>query len=239
MNIISDANNEKKSIFLGTVLNSYYDQIITKKLSIIFDKEDIQLINAHYKNPVSISINFLDKELNNKIKLRLAGKKDVFDKLFPKKGSTILDCTAGYGRDSYILRSMGYDITMIENSPVMSLLLNSALKKLELSNFSMYHGNSYDYLKHSENHYEYIYIDFMFDKLKESSLSSKNDETLKLISFQDSNKNNLIKLAIKKSKGRVIVKEPKHSLSNILKPDYIIKTKLLNFNVYRGVYENI
>ena len=59
-------------------------------------------------------------------------------------------------------------------------------------------------------------------------------KTLKLISFQENNKNNLISLAIKKSNSRVVVKEPKHSLSNILKPEYTIKTKLLNFNIYKG-----
>ena len=234
MNIFSDLHNKELSDFLDKVLNNYYDKVITKNLSINFNKDGIELINANYKEAVSISVDFLDQAINDKIKLRFSGKKDIFHKLFPIKNSTLLDCTAGYGRDSYILRSMGFNVTMIENSPVMSLLLNNALKKLKLSNFTMYHGNSYDYLSHSKKYYDYIYIDFMFDKLKKNSLSSKNDETLKLISFQENNKNNLITLAIKKSNSRVVVKEPKHSLSNILKPEYTIKTKLLNFNIYKG-----
>ena len=234
MNIFSDLHNQELSDFLDKILDNYYDKVITENLSINFNKDRIELINASYKEAVSISIDFLDEAINNKIKSRLSGKKDVFSKLFPIKNSTLLDCTAGYGRDSYVLRSMGFNITMIENSPVMSLLLNDALKKLKLSNFKMYHGNSYDYLNHSEKYYDYIYIDFMFDKLKKNSLSSKNDETLKLISFQENNKNNLIRLAIKKANSRVVVKEPKYSLSNILKPEYTIKTKLLNFNIYKG-----
>jgi len=234
MNIFSNLHNKELSDFLHKTLNNYYDQVITKNLSINFNKDGIELINASYKEAVSISIDFLDEAINNKIKSRLSGKKDIFSKLFPIKNSTLLDCTAGYGRDSYVLRSMGFNITMIENSPIMSLLLNDALKKLKLSNFKMYHGNSYDYLNHSEKYYDYIYIDFMFDKLKKNSLSSKNDETLKLISFQENNKNNLIRLAIKKANSRVVVKEPKYSLSNILKPEYTIKTKLLNFNIYKG-----
>jgi 16S rRNA (guanine1516-N2)-methyltransferase len=234
MNIFSDLHNQELSNFLDEILNNYYDKVITENLSINFNKDGIELINASYKEAVSISIDFLDEAINNKIKSRLSGKKDIFSKLFPIKNSTLLDCTAGYGRDSYVLRSMGFNITMIENSPIMSLLLNDALKKLKLSNFKMYHGNSYDYLNHSEKYYDYIYIDFMFDKLKKNSLSSKNDETLKLISFQENNKNNLIRLAIKKANSRVVVKEPKYSLSNILKPEYTIKTKLLNFNIYKG-----
>ena len=234
MNIFSDLHNQELSDFLDKILDNYYDKVITENLSINFNKDGIELINASYKEAVSISIDFLDEAINNKIKSRLSGKKDIFSKLFPIKNSTLLDCTAGYGRDSYVLRSMGFNITMIENSPIMSLLLNDALKKLKLSNFKMYHGNSYDYLNHSEKYYDYIYIDFMFDKLKKNSLSSKNDETLKLISFQENNKNNLIRLAIKKANSRVVVKEPKYSLSNILKPEYTIKTKLLNFNIYKG-----
>ena len=234
MNIYSNLNNKELSDFLGKTLNNYYDKSVVKNLSIKLNSDGIELINANYKEAVSISVNFLNEAINNKIKLRISGKKDVFSKLFPIKNSTLLDCTAGYGRDSYILRLMGFNVTMIENSPVMSLLLNYALKKLKLLNFKMYHGNSYDYLNHSEKNYDYIYIDFMFDKLKKNSLSSKNDETLKLVSFQENNKNNLIRLAIKKSNSRVVVKEPKHSLSDILKPEYTIKTKLLNFNIYKG-----
>jgi len=234
MNIFSNHHNKELSDFLDKTLNRYYDKELTKNLSINLNKESIELINANYKTAVSISVDFLNEAINNKIKLRLSGKKDIFSKLFPIKNSTLLDCTAGYGRDSYILRSMGFNVTMIENSPIISLLLNDALKKLKLSDFIMYHGNSYDYLSHSEKYYDYIYIDFMFDKLKKNSLSSKNDETLKLVSFRENNKNELIKLAIKKSNIRVVVKEPKHSLSNILKPEYTIKTKLLKFNIYKG-----
>ncbi|MBT5644578.1 MAG: class I SAM-dependent methyltransferase [Gammaproteobacteria bacterium] len=236
MNILSDSDNKEISSFLKDVLNDYYDKNITQNLSINFNKEGVELINNNYKKPVSIMIDFFDKRMNNKIKQRLSGKKDIFHKLFPKKNSTLLDCTAGYGRDGYILRSMGFNITMIENSPVMSLLLNNALKKIKLSNFIMYHGNAYDFLRHTEKIYEYIYIDFMFNKPKNSSLSSKNDETLKLISFQDLNKNNLINLAIKKSVSRVVVKEPKHSLSKMMMPEYMIKTKLLNYYIYKGAY---
>ena len=237
MNIFSDSDNKEILLFLHNFLNNYYDKITTQNLSLNFNKEGFELINNNYKKPVSIKIDFLDKTMNDKIRQRLSGKKDIFHKLFPKKKSSLLDCTAGYGRDSYILRSIGFNVTMVENSPIMSLLLNNALKKIKLSDFVMYHGNAYDYLHHTEKTYEYIYIDFMFNKIKNNSLSSKNDETLKLISFQDLNKNDLINLAIKKSTGRVVVKEPKHSSSKIIKPEYMIKTKILNYNVYKGTYE--
>jgi hypothetical protein len=137
MNILSNLHDKELSDFLDKTLNNYYDKVITENLSINLNKDNIELINANYKEAVSISVDFLEEAINNKIKLRLSGKKDIFGKLFPIKNSTLLDCTAGYGRDSYVLRLMGFNVTMIENSPVMSLLLNDALKKLKLLNFTM------------------------------------------------------------------------------------------------------
>ena len=100
---------------------------------------------------------------------------------------------------------------------------------MNLDGFSQ---SAYDYMKHSNKKYDYIYIDFMFEKLKNKSLSSKNDETLKMISFNDNDKNKIIQLAQRVSNKKVIVKEPRNSLSDILKPNHIIKTKLLKFNIY-------
>ena len=74
----------------------------------------------------------------------------------------------------------------------------------------------------------------MFNKLKNNSLSSKNDETLKLVSFTNNNKNKIIKLAQKKANKKVVVKEPSNSLSYLSKPNHIIKTKLLTYNIYLG-----
>ena len=77
----------------------------------------------------------------------------------------------------------------------------------------------------------------MFEKLKRNSLSSKNDETLKLISYQEKDKNRVIQMAQKIANKKVIVKEPTKSISNLLKPNHIIKTKLLDYNIYLGSYD--
>ena len=74
----------------------------------------------------------------------------------------------------------------------------------------------------------------MFNKLKNSSLSSKNDETLKLISFIENDKNKIIEIAQKRAINKVVVKEPVNSLSILSKPNHIIKTKLISYNIYLG-----
>ena len=131
----------------------------------------------------------------------------IFLKLFPKKNSTVLDCTAGLARDSYTLKSLGFHVTMIEKNPLLILMIRSFIKRNLISNLTLYHGNSYDFLCHTKKIYDYVYIDFMFNKIKTKSLSSKNDEFLKTICDDENNKNMIIAKAIKKCKLKVVVKE--------------------------------
>ena len=229
MKIFCDKYNLGQDLFLNSILSN---QCIDKNLQLYFLKDQIYLLNSKYKDPVKIYIDFNDPKFIEKNNQRLHDKKDVFWKVFSQSNSAILDCTAGFGRDSFLLDSMGHDVTMIENSPIVAMLLKNALRRSNNINIKLFFGNAYDYMKHSNEKYDYIYIDFMFEKLKNKSLSSKNDEALKMISFNDNDKNKIIQLAQTVSNKKVIVKEPRNTASDILKPNYIIKTKLLKYNIY-------
>tara|TARA_B100001778_G_C18522209_1_gene599427 strand:- start:21 stop:734 length:714 start_codon:yes stop_codon:yes gene_type:complete len=234
MKIVSDIINKDKSLFIENKLKDICPKIFNENILLKFEESNIHILNTNYKKPAFVNISFLDKKVNDRLKMRMRDNNDIFNKIFPDKGSEILDCTAGFGRDARILDLLGYKVTMIEKSPLIILILKNALNILKDHNLTLYYGDSYDFLNHSEKEYDYIYIDFMFDKTKDKSLSSKNDEILKIISLSEKNKNRLIKLAIKKSKKRVIVKEPKHSSSNIINANFNIKTKLINYNIYNG-----
>ena len=229
MKIFCDKYNSGQDLFLNSILSN---QCIDKNLQLYFLKDQIYLLNSKYKDPVKIYIDFNDPKFIEKNNQRLHDKKDIFWKVFSQSNSAILDCTAGFGRDSFLLDSMGHDVTMIENSPIVAMLLKNALRRSNNINIKLFFGNAYDYMKHSNEKYDYIYIDFMFEKLKNKSLSSKNDETLKMISFNDNDKNKIIQLAQTVSNKKVIVKEPRNTVSGILKPNYIIKTRLLKYNIY-------
>ena len=234
MKITSDIINKDKSLFIENKLKDICPKIFNENILLKFEESNIHILNTNYEKPALVNISFLDKKVNDRLKIRMRDNNDIFNKIFPDKGSEILDCTAGFGRDARILDLLGYKVTMIEKSPLIILILKNALNILKDHNLTLYYGDSYDFLNHSEKEYDYIYIDFMFDKTKDKSLSSKNDEILKIISLSEKNKNRLIKLAIKKSKKRVIVKEPKHSSSNIINANFNIKTKLINYNIYNG-----
>ena len=228
MKIFSDKYNITKCSLLK---NSIDIGKMDRNIELHLKKDKIYLINKNYKNPVKIIVDFNEKGFVERRNMRLKDKKDIFRKIFSKKNSNILDGTAGFGRDGTLLNAMGHNVTMVENSPVVSLLLNNGIERSD-NKIRLFHGNVYDFLKHSYKSYDYIYLDFMFNKLKTNSLSSKYDETLKLIASLDVNKKEIIETAKKYCKNKVVVKEPSNSISSIPKSNYIIKTKLISYNVY-------
>ena len=113
MKIFCDKYNSGQDLFL----NSFQSiQRIDKNLQLHFIKNQIYLLNNKYKDIVKIYIDFTDPKFIEKNNQRLLNKKDVFWKIFDQNESTILDCTAGFGRDSFLLDSMGHDVTMLELS---------------------------------------------------------------------------------------------------------------------------
>ena len=234
MKIVCDEHNDEKESFLKDILDG---NNVHEKIQLHFYKNEIYLLNNNYPETVKIHIDYDKDSFIKKNNERLKNKQDIFWKIFSHKNSRILDCTGGFGRDGFLLNSMGHDVTIIENSPVVAMILKNALWRCGNKGIKFFFGNAYDYMKHSIQKYDYIYLDFMFEKSKNKSLSSKNDETLKHISFQDNDKNKIIQMAQRNTINKVIVKEPINSVSNLLKPNHIIKTKLLDYKVYLGSYD--
>ncbi len=229
MKIVCDEYNKEKELLLKKIL---IHSNPLEKLQLHFRKNEIYLLNNNYTESVEIHIDYKSDSFVHKNNERLKNKQDIFWKIFSQKNSRILDCTGGFGREGFLLDSMGHRVTMIEYSPIIAMMLKNALMRSKNKSINFFFGNAYDYMKHCIQKFDYIYLDFMFEKSKRKSLSSKNDETLKLISFQDNNKNKVIQMAQKISNKKVIVKEPYNSISNLLKPNHIIKTKLLDYKIY-------
>lgn len=58
------------------------------------------------------------------------------------KTPTVIDATAGLGRDAFLLASLGADVTLIERSPKMHALLEDAMARATQggARFRRYHG---------------------------------------------------------------------------------------------------
>ena len=158
---------------------------------------------------------------------------NIYMKLFPIKNSTILDCTAGLGRDGLLLSKLGYDVTMIEKNPILILMLNNYLSRTKDVKARLLYGDSLSFIRITKKKFDYIYIDFMFEK-KNNAKPSKYDLFLRSINYNENNKLNFIEEMINYCKKRIIVKEPIKSKSKIIDCDFEIKTKLIKYKIFNG-----
>lgn len=151
----------------------------------------------------------------------------------------VLDLTAGFGQDAFVLATLGCDVTMIERSPIMASLLKDALKRFyahEASDgvkLSLVQAESIIYMQQLATLPDVIYLDPMYPDTKNTALNKKEMQVLRDVVGDDVDADEVLRLALQKAKHRVVVKRPRHGI--ILgnhKPDVVFEGKSSRFDVY-------
>lgn len=164
-----------------------------------------------------------------------------------KDTQTVLDATAGMGQDAFLLACLGYEVTMLERSPIVAALLHDALRRAaDDSRLSAVMGNrlrlieadARDVLRelaqgHESARPDVVYLDPMFPpKRKQSALPRKEIQALRRVVGDDPDVNELFELARSAARRRVIVKRPIHALPIAPNPVASHEGKLARFDVY-------
>tara|TARA_B100001063_G_C16756648_1_gene553506 strand:- start:1373 stop:2053 length:681 start_codon:yes stop_codon:yes gene_type:complete len=168
--------------------------------------------------------------------------KHVLSKIFKKKQLMILDCTGGFARDSAIISSLGNNVTMIEENPVVMCLLRDAICRIQNNKIDQIFkrittklGGCLDYIKATNKLYDYIYFDFMFNASK-TALPSKREQFLRGIVQNDININKaIVEEVLQRVSCKVIIKE--HIKSNDYRHLDIINTykeKVVKYHLLQG-----
>lgn len=153
---------------------------------------------------------------------------------------TVVDLTAGWGKDSFILATHGQKVTMIEQNPLifncLDYLLNIARqdKKQPLfDRLDSIHRNSVEYLSTLEGiKPDCLYLDPMFPAHKSSARPAKDLQILQLLT-DNQDMDQLFALALSRARYRVVVKRPLHSPAlNDKKADIVYREKTIRFDVY-------
>ena len=92
-----------------------------------------------------LSLNFLSGSLN--YRRQMGG--EILARVLGFKGSErgtirVLDTTAGLGRDAFIIASLGYQVTMVEQSPAIFALVRDALERAVARVLAQEGGNAGD-----------------------------------------------------------------------------------------------
>jgi 16S rRNA (guanine1516-N2)-methyltransferase len=192
--------------------------------------------------PLSVSVDFSDPKLNYRTKS--AVKQQNIVKAIGAKGAlrpTVLDGTAGLGKDAFLLASLGCEVLLLERSKIVHALLQDGLSRARNSNVELAAITGRmellytDFMKFtaSEREFDVVYLDPMFPERKKSAKVKKDMALLQQLLGHESDNAKLLEHARKLAKKRVVVKRAKlspHISSE--KPDIEFKGSSSRFDVY-------
>ena len=162
------------------------------------------------------------------------------------KGATpsVLDATAGMGKDAFVLASLGCQVTLVERQPPIYAMLVDGFRRARLSEdlpwfsdrMSLIHDSSQHALQQAIEHkhnYDVVYLDPMFPHREKSAAVKKDMAMFQTFVGDDTDADKLLPLAYQLATKRVVVKRPDYApFLNEQKPSSQIKTKKNRFDLY-------
>jgi len=212
-----------------------------------FSNERTYLSSQFGKKRITLDIDFASGAQAHRRKFG-GGKSQAIAKavgLSSKFKPEILDCTAGQGRDAFVLASLGSRVTMLERSPVAHALLQNALERglrcstedpelaAVLERMSLHLGSASELVGVSGRAYDVVYLDPMFPERKKSALVKKEMQIFHQVIGADDDADALLAVAKSAAIYRVVVKRPKAAppLAGEA-PTYELAGKSSRFDIY-------
>jgi 16S rRNA (guanine1516-N2)-methyltransferase len=239
---------------LGCDYVTALDAIITEEYSHIlrFDQQGLSLISntpgVGHALVTPTRVDFFDAGLQ--YRCLTSGKSQGIAKaigLNKLKSPTVLDATAGLGKDAFILASLGCSVTLLERSPIIYALLEDGFRRgLTSSDNKVCHVlNAMTLINIDSNNWfekitageiekpDVIYLDPMFPPRIKSAKVKKDISLLQQVLGSDEDFDKLFSTARKCAKYRVVVKRPgKKTKDNDPKPNFQIEGKSAHFDVF-------
>lgn len=162
---------------------------------------------------------------------------------------TVLDVTAGLGRDAFVLATLQCQVTMLERSAPIHALLNDAFSRVKQSHDSeltniiqrmeLVHIDAIEYLKKLEHKPDVIYIDPMFPERQKKAQVKKEMQFFHDIAGKDLDSTKLLGLAKRQANKRIVVKRPR--LAEALageQANFVITGKSTRYDIYLPINSN-
>ncbi|MCW8854328.1 MAG: class I SAM-dependent methyltransferase [Gammaproteobacteria bacterium] len=195
----------------------------------------------------SIHVDFISGALEHRRKYGGGRGQTIARAIGLKQGTTppsVIDATAGLGKDAFVFACLGCSVTLLERSPIIGRLVEDAISRASHDEhfnqfiehgFSLIQGNAIDYLTQLDEtrRPEVIYLDPMYPERKKSASVKKNMQILQKLLGHDEDTDQLLDAALGCATKRVVVKRPKgaESLSE-KKPSISYESKKTRYDTY-------
>ena len=210
----------------------------------------IALQQTGRKAPGPIFVEFTEGAVDHRRKFG-GGKGQMIAKAVGIKAGVyprVLDATAGMGKDSFVLATLGCELTMIERSPIVQVLLQDGLRRAQefasaqdaellqvIERMHLLAQDSRGYLESlaPEQFPDVIYLDPMFPERQKSADVKKEMAAFHSVVGKDEDADALLPLALAKVNYRVVVKRPRKApFLNNQPPSYQLEGKSSRYDIY-------
>lgn len=151
---------------------------------------------------------------------------------------SVLDVTAGLGRDSFILATLGCEVAMYERNLAVYLLLKDGLARAHLhssalARLSLQSADAIEVMPVSPT-VDVVYMDPMFPARDKSALVKKEMRIFKTLVGADEDAADLFEKACVAAKRKVVVKRPRKApFVAEAKPTYSVEGRSSRFDIYQ------
>ncbi|MCF7513790.1 class I SAM-dependent methyltransferase [Pseudoalteromonas sp. L23] len=214
------------------------------EFQLVYDELGLQLFKKDEPKLGAIRVDFVTGAVAHRRKFGGGKGQAIAKAVGLNKGAvpTVLDATAGLGRDAFVLASMGCKVVLHERNPVVAALLYDGLQRAyqdaEIgewvqSTMRLEFGSSHDLLEQAGWRPDVVYLDPMFPHREKSAQVKKEMRVFQDLVGNDLDADALLPFALQLATKRVVVKRPDYAgFLNDKTPSMQIKTKKNRFDVY-------
>lgn len=193
--------------------------------------------------PVELRVDFVKGAVAHRLRFGGGRGQDIAKAMGFRNGNTptIIDATAGLGRDSFLLASLGAQVTMIERSEKMHMLLEQGMERAFneggqfreiIERMTLLKGDAKDIIPTLTA--EAILIDPMHPERKNSALVKQDLRQVRDIVGSNEDAADLVRLAIMHAQKRVVLKWPAKAdpIEGVQKCSHQILGKTTRYDVF-------
>ncbi len=234
--------------YIGEPHKSFQEQgwpkefLISKSYDYFFVESDRGwgLVSTRQPQFAPFYLNFMEGSYLNILKKGVR-KKDPLSRAIGKnkKKFRVLDLTAGWLRDAWMILNMGCEVTCCEKNTIVYTFLLCSLERQGkevqglLDNLNLINIDASQYLQTQDlNKWDVVFIDPMFPENKKAALAGKEMQLLQEL-IEDSDKGeDLVKTALDLGAPKVVVKRPLKAPEILPGVKYCSLGKSTRFDVY-------
>jgi len=238
------ASLELQANELARQLSLPFNTLNPDQIQLVITQKHIEIRAPDLGNPI-----FIDFETGKNAHRRQFGGgrgQPLAKAIGLKKGATptIIDATAGFGRDAFVLANLGCQIILVERNPLIATLLEDALQRASdnpeiseiISGMSLINDNAIHYLSKLKARPDVIYMDPMYPSREKSALVKKDMRLLHKLAGPDTDSEQLLTVAREVALKRVVIKRPKSApFVGDQKPATSIESKNTRYDVYLAI----